>query len=730
MAPLQTKNLRVDEKPEGVRLLWFDVAGRSVNVLTQEVLADLEQAIDYVARDSSSRLFVLRSAKQSGFMAGADLHEFASIRTSNEAQAISARGQAVFGKLAGLRVPTISLIHGPCLGGGLEVALACDYRLVLDHPKTLLGLPEVELGLLPAWGGCQRLPRVIGLERALKVILAGHRPDAGEALSWELADATGATEPELAARLGLLMVQALREGKRPRSSLPLRTWRQRALEWTRFNRRLIYRSSEHILQRRVPDDMPAPFEALHAVRVGLSQGMEAGFAAEREAAGRLVLSRACQNLVNLFFRREEARKLPERLTAPSRTPIKRIAVVGAGIMGAGIAQLAAIRGCEVIVQEVNEATLGAGIARIKGLFQKAVQNGILTQDAADQKLLSIKATTAWEGLGAVELAVEAVSENLQIKQAVFRELEQRTRPGTMLCTNTSSLLVGQIQQDLKHPERLAGLHFFNPVHKMPLVEVIRAASTGEPVLADLCRWAVALGKTPVLVKDSPGFIVNRILMPSLAEAVLLARQGVAVASIDHAMRRFGMPMGPLELLDQVGIDVAADIARSLEPIFVKRWGSEARLTRLGATFELMRQSAWLGQKTGIGFYRYKGKKKKVNHQAVEFLASSAGQDEDRSLADLSKAMQAAQARERLVLLMVNEAAECLEEGLADDAAAIDLAMVLGTGWAPHRGGPLQYADDRGRNQVIQALAALAEQIGPRFEPGKGLRSWAAKEATR
>jgi 3-hydroxyacyl-CoA dehydrogenase/enoyl-CoA hydratase/3-hydroxybutyryl-CoA epimerase len=270
---LQTKNLRVDDKPEGVRLLWLDVAGRAVNVLTPEVLADLEKAIKRVAADQEARLFVLRSEKRSGFIAGADLHDFTKIRASEEARTASALGQRVFGQLADLRIPSIALVHGPCLGGGLEVALACDYRLVLDHPKTQLGLPEVELGLLPAWGGCQRLPRVIGLERALQVILAGRRLDARVALRWGLADAIGATEPELAARLSLLMVEALRRGKRPRHRLPLHTWRQRALEWTRFNRRFIFRSSERLLQRRVPDDMPAPFEALRAVTVGVNQGM-------------------------------------------------------------------------------------------------------------------------------------------------------------------------------------------------------------------------------------------------------------------------------------------------------------------------------------------------------------------------------------------------------------------------------------------------------------------------
>jgi 3-hydroxyacyl-CoA dehydrogenase/enoyl-CoA hydratase/3-hydroxybutyryl-CoA epimerase len=307
-------------------------------------------------------------------------------------------------------------------------------------------------------------------------------------------------------------------------------------------------------------------------------------------------------------------------------------------------------------------------------------------------------------------------------------LEENTGPETVLCTNTSSLCVQQIEADLKRPERLAGLHFFNPVHKMPLVEVIRAPATAERVLADLYRWSVALGKTPVIVKDSPGFVVNRVLMPYLAEAVLLASQDVAISVIDQTMRRFGMPMGPLELIDQVGIDVAAHIARGMASLFAGRWQNEPRLQQLPDTFERMQKNGWLGQKAAVGFYRYQGKKRKVHAAAAQLLSGDAAHDGE-GLGGLSKAMQASQARERLVLLMANEAAACLDEGLAGNASAIDLAMVLGTGWAPHRGGPLRYARDRGWPEVLQALETLAQHLGPRFEPCAGVKRLAGQEVT-
>ena len=726
VAVFQTDNLRLEERPEGVRVLWLDAAGRALNVFTRQVLADVEQGIEHVNLDEGARLLVLRSEKPSGFMAGADLHEFSSVQKPEDAEAISAFGQNVFNKLAGLRVPTIAIVHGPCLGGGLEATLACDYRLVLDHPKTQLGLPEVEIGLVPGWGGCQRLPRVVGLERALQMILAGRRLNAQDALRWGLADATGSSEQELAAKLALLMVNALRDGKRPRGRLPLRTWRQRVLESSPLGRRMVYRVAERLLRRRVPDDMPAPYEALRAVQAGISQGIEAGLAAERKAARRLATSRASRNLIHLFFQREAARKPYEGYDRGAVRPIHRVAVVGAGTMGAGIAQLAAIRGCAVTVREVNDNALTAGMQRIAELFHKAVENRVLAREAALQKLEAIRGTTAWDGFAETDLVVEAVVEDLQIKQALFRDLEERTSAGAILATNTSSFLVSDIVQG-KYPERVGGLHFFNPVHKMPLVEVIQAQRTTEQTLAGLSAWAAALGKTPVAVKDSPGFLVNRVLMPYLAEAVLLAAEGMALDLVDQSMRRFGMPMGPFELLDQVGLDVATHIARSMAPIFAKRWTANAALERLPETFEQFQENHWLGQKSGLGFYCYQRGKKKVNREAPSLLQPIEGQDAALRIRTLPRAAQIAQGRERLVLLMVNEAAACVGEGLVADDETLDLAMVLGTGWAPHRGGPLRYATDRGVGEVVDALAALEGILGPRFAPCATLRARANRQ---
>lgn len=703
-----TANLRVENNGNGLATLWLDVADRPVNVFNRQVLADLGAALNQLAADRSLQVLIVRSAKPAGFIAGADLHEFTLVQSPADATLLSGHGQQLFDRLAQLPVPTIAVIHGPCLGGGLEFALACDYRLVVDHPKTQLGLPELELGLLPGWGGTQRLPRVIGLEPALRMILGTRRLKASEALRWGLADGL-ATEAGIEPAIAEWADRARKEGKRPKSGLPLRGWPQRLLESHSLGRYLIFRGAERTLRQRVPDDMPAPWQALQAIRVGVGQGMAAGLAYERDAIGRLAMTPACHQLVNLFFQREKSRQLP----AEQVRPIRRVGVVGAGTMGAGIAQLAAVKNFQVVVQEINQPALDAGMRKIDDLYRKAVEHRLLSADEAARQFAAIGRTTKWHGFEDVDLVVEAVIEDLDLKRTVFQELERRVPPTAILATNTSSLLVEQLQKDREHPRRVAGLHFFNPVHKMPLVEVVRASASDESTVAVLTRFAIDLGKIPAVVKDSPGFLVNRILMPYLNEAVLLLGESrLTVGQLDRTMRKFGMPVGPCELLDQVGIDVAAHIEESMRPAFAQRFAANPAFAR-------MRDLGWLGQKSGIGFYRYAGEKKKENLEV--FAELPRGLKTERVSLEIGDGPLLVDARDRMILLMVNEAAACVGEGLAAGPDAIDLAMVFGTGWAPHRGGPLHYADQRGLNESARRLAELARNHGPRFEPCRELR---------
>jgi 3-hydroxyacyl-CoA dehydrogenase/enoyl-CoA hydratase/3-hydroxybutyryl-CoA epimerase len=382
-------------------------------------------------------------------------------------------------------------------------------------------------------------------------------------------------------------------------------------------------------------------------------------------------------------------------------------------MGAGIAQLAAIRGCEVVVREINTLALAAGVLRIKALFDRALERGPISPDEYKRKLNSIQGTTAWKGFADLDLVIEAVVEDASAKRAVFQELEKQAPPSAILVTNTSFLGVRPFQEGIKHPERVAGLHFFNPVHKMPLIEVVQTPATSRQTIASLMQWAIDLGKTPVLVNDSPGFVVNRVLFPYLNEAVLLVEEGMPVKRVDQTMHRFGMPMGPLELLDQVGLDVAAQIANAMAPVLGEHFPASGGLGR-------MREKRWLGQKSGRGFYVYRKRKKRVHLGAVTALRTKAPAGSGAWMDGLTPHDQMLVARDRMVGLMVNEAAACLGEGLAENAATIDLAMVLGTGWAPHRGGPLQYGRDRGYAEVVRFLGVLAGRFGARFEPGAEL----------
>ena len=690
MTIFKTANLQVERNGDFGHL-WLDVQDRPFNVFGRQVIADMHAALDAVEAESGIKYLFFGSKKPSGFLAGADIQEFTTIKTGAEAMELTATGQKLMNRVANLRIPTRAVIYGPCLGGGLEFALACDYRSIVDLPSTQVGLPEIELGLVPGWGGTQRLARVIGLEPALQVILQRKRLNAREAKAWGLVDTYHAKLDDIecytekdASRLGR---------KQPKDGLPLRTWRQKLLESTPLGRMIIFSAASSLVKKKTPEDMPAPAEALECIRVGLSQGIEAGLQREREAIGRLATTTASRNLVTIFFLMMNAKKADGAGSDGEVKPCKKIGVVGAGTMGAGIAQLALVKGYDVVVQEVNDAALAAGMKKIEDLLNKAAGARALARRGEAEDLVG--RTTKWKA-SRMWTSSSRLPSRIRQEACPFPHDGQPCRPDAVLATNTSSLSVKQMQEGLKHPER-AGLHFFNPVHKMPLVEVVRAPGTDERVVSLLVNFAAHAGKTPVVCGDSPGFIVNRILTPYLNEAGVLLGEGLPVEAIDKTMKKFGMPMGPLELLDQVGLDVAAHVSRSVAPAFGERLQPHPALPRMG-------EMGCLGQKAGKGFYLYGKKKKKVNVEALAKLAAELGMKPTEAHVSPERVREA---RERMVCLMVNEAAMCLGEGLAERADVIDLAMVFGTGWAPHRGGPLPRRRPR-RRRGHQALEQLAQ----------------------
>ena len=728
MDPIQSNHIRIDPPIHGVATLWLDMADRRLNVLNHDVLAELEQALDSLAAEPDVRLLMVRSGNPSGFAAGADIREFPRLQDPDQAAQFSAFGQQVFDKLAQLPAPTIAVLHGVCLGGALELAMACDYRLAVQHPQTQLGLPEIELGLAPGWGGTQRLSRIVGLQRALQMILGRKRLDAAAALRWGLVDAVAKCEDDLPRQLRGLRQRALKSGKRRHAGRPARSWRQWPLESTSLGRRLLLNLARRQLAKHAPADMPAPWEALQAIEAGLARrGPEHGLSRERRAVKNLATSAACRNLVRLFLRFQQARQA----TAPAqprdgRPSPRRIGVVGTGTMGAGIVQLILLNGRRdndqhavdtLVIHQPTDSSLSRGLGRVQALLDKAVDRGLLSSSDARRSLASIQCTTRWEGFDRVDLVIESVTEDLGVKRKLFQELERRTRPSTILATNTSSLLVSQLQEGLGHPSRVAGLHFFHPVHRIPLVEIVRAPATDDATIDALHRWACELGKAPLVVQDSRGFVVNRILMPYVNEAMLLLSEGMPADRIDHVMRRFGMPLGPLELLDRAGLDVAAHIALSMQPELGSRFAPNTLLER-------MCSRGWLGTKAGTGFYVYGARNSKRPNAALRRLARNGQRHSSNRAPD-----QLQQARDRMVGLMINESADCLAKGLLPSAEAIDLAMVLGTGWAPHRGGPLRHCDSLGLQRAVRQLERLARQHGPRFQPtAELLRRAAAGES--
>jgi 3-hydroxyacyl-CoA dehydrogenase/enoyl-CoA hydratase/3-hydroxybutyryl-CoA epimerase len=701
--PFEFRHLRLTLDTRGVATVTFDVQGAPLNVFTDEVFVDLRSAVEELER-TPPRAVVFRSAKPSGFMAGADVHRIQRIETEAEVRAVLAAGHELFARIERLQFPTIAVIHGPCLGGGLEFALACRYRIARDDAQTKIGLPEVLLGLIPGWGGTQRLPRVVGLQRALGMILEGSTLSAPKALAAGLVDRI-APPDDFDTAVNEFIEQRLigRSARKPSRGLMATV-----LEGTWPGRKIVFRTARKRIAKRVRD-YPALPAALRAIEAGFGRP-DLGFTAERDEFVGVVFTPTARNLLELFLQRERARKLSTWVASGRKpAPIRKVAVVGAGVMGAGIAQLVALNGVPVVLKDINDEIVAAGKKKIEALTAEGVKKGAISPAEAEAATRNVSVTSAWEPLAGSDLVIEAVVEREDVKREVFRRLAAELDPSAVLASNTSALSVTRLAGSVPHPERVAGLHFFNPVHRMQLVEVVRAPTTDDHTIATLVDLVRKLGKVPVVVADGPGFLVNRVLFPYLDEAVRLVTEGAGAREVDEVAKRFGMPMGPLELLDQIGIDIAADVARTFAALARDPGPTPDRFA------EMVRDGA-LGKKAGRGFYEYRNDKR---GSPTRWAGAGAGSG---AAPNFSTAL----IEKRLVYPMINEAAKCLHEGVVHDAWVVDAAMVLGTGFAPFRGGPLRTADSIGLAAVVRDLDVLRAQYGERFEPAPLLRARAAE----
>jgi 3-hydroxyacyl-CoA dehydrogenase / enoyl-CoA hydratase / 3-hydroxybutyryl-CoA epimerase len=664
---------KMDRDADGVVWLALDKPGTSANVLSSEVLIELGALVGGLAAAPPLALIV-RSAKPSGFIAGADIREFTAFKGPEDAFALIRAGQGVLDRLEALPCPTIAAIHGFALGGGLELALACRYRIAVNDESLALGFPEVQLGIHPGFGGTVRAVRVVGVRQAMQLMLTGKPVRADKALKIGLVDRlVSAQELEGAARaIALDPPRAHRPPllERLLSTAPLRPFVKSAL----------LRELETRVRR---EHYPAPY-AMVDLWARFGPRDPASFEAEARSIAELFGTATARNLIRVFMLQDRLKNSASK----SPIPIKHVHVVGAGVMGGDIAAWSALRGCTVTLEDRSLDYVEPALERARALFEKRVRDPAKRAAAAAR----LSADVAGEGVAAADVVIEAIFEDLDAKLALYARLEPRMQPSAWLATNTSSLTLEPLAARLARPERLVGLHFFNPVAQMPLIEIVRAEVTDAGVAQAASAFARRLDKLPLPCRSSPGFMVNRVLMPYLHEAMFAAQEGVPLAVIDAAATDFGMPMGPMELADVVGLDVASHVGE----IIAAELGRPAPdLGELKARVAAQK----LGKKKREGFYVWKDGK------PVKPAARG-----DVAPVDLV---------DRMILALVNECVACLRERVVEDADLVDAAVIFGTGFAPFRGGPLTYARSVGVVTITQRLAALAERYGSRFRPDAG-----------
>jgi 3-hydroxyacyl-CoA dehydrogenase/enoyl-CoA hydratase/3-hydroxybutyryl-CoA epimerase len=705
------------ELADGVATLLLDLPGESVNTLSPEVGAEFDALLTRLEKDQTVKAIVLASGKRDGFIAGAKLEMIQAVKTAAEAEDLSRQGQAGFDRLEALEKPVVAAIHGACLGGGLEWALACRYRVASNDPKTQLGLPEVMLGLLPGAGGTQRLPRLIGIASALDLILAGKTVKVKKALALGIIDEAcpAAVLRQVAAERARALADGSLKPRRPMACKPagLAAAQLALLESNPLGRAVLFAKAREQLLKKTRGNYPAPEAALEAIRIGAAKGMAAGLAAEARAFGRLAVSDVSRRLVEIFFA-QTAMKRESGLADPSvkARKVERVGVLGGGLMGSGIAYVTVNAGLPVRLREQNDAAAAKALSNVGTIFAQRVKRKSLERLDRDAVLRLITTTTGWDGLSQVDVLVEAVFEDLKLKREMLREFEAVNTRG-IFATNTSSIPIAEIASVATRPEAVIGMHYFSPVNKMPLLEVIPTPRTAPEVIATAVALGKRQGKTVIIVGDVPGFYTNRVLGPYMNEAAWLLVEGAAIDELDAALVGFGYPVGPITLLDEVGIDVGAKVSKILHA------GYGARMKPPDA-LEVVLASGRLGRKNGKGFYTYgEGKKKVVDASVYDLLPGGRGR----------KRFPRAEMAERLALSLVNEAARALGDGIVRSPRDGDIGAVFGIGFPPFRGGPFRMADAMGAKQVVEKLERLRQQLGDRFEPAPLLLEQARRGGT-
>jgi len=698
-APAEARNFRV-EIADGIATVLLDEPGEAVNTLSAEVGEEFDAILGSLERDGRVKAIVFASGKKDGFVAGANIKMFAAFHDADAAEALARKAQAGFDRLEAFPKPVVAAIHGACLGGGLEWAMACHYRIATNDPRTQLGQPEIQLGLIPGAGGTQRLPRLVGIAAALDIILAGKSVKARKAGKLGLVDEVVPAPlllPVARDRARALADRKLR--RTPPSPSGVEAVQRLALEGNPIGRGVLFSQAAKQVAKKTKGHYPAPLAALEAVRVGYEKGVQKGLEREARLFGELTQTPVAKRLIEIFFATTALKKdTGVDDAAVKARKVSRVGVLGGGLMGSGIAYVTVNAGIPVRVRERDDAAAAKALASVRGILDDRVKRRSIDrlERAATMRLLTT--TTDWSGLESVDVLVEAVFEDLALKHEMVRAFEAVNAKG-IFASNTSSIPIGKIAEASRRPESVLGMHYFSPVHKMPLLEVIVTDRTGPEATATAVALGKKQGKTVIVVRDGPGFYTSRVLGPYMNEAAWLLVEGAAVEELDRALVAYGFPVGPITLLDEVGIDVGAKVAHILHGAFGDRMKAPEAL-------EAVVKAGRLGRKNGKGFYTYGGKEKRVDETVYDLVPGGRAR----------KRFEPEEMQERVALQMVNEAIRCLGEGILRSARDGDVGAVFGLGFPPFRGGPFRVADEMGPKELLSRIERWRDRFGARFEP--------------
>ncbi len=695
---------------DGVAVIVYDQPGVPVNTLNTRVAPVFAHIFDLIEQESAIFAAVLCSGKPDSWIAGADIDELARVRTAADGEALSRGGQQLLDRLAALQKPVVAAMHGAALGGGLEVALACRHRIATDHVKTILALPEVQLGLIPGAGGTQRLPRTVGLQVALDMMLTGKNIRAKKALQIGLVHEL--VHPSILRAVAMERARQLGRGESPTLRARKHGATDMLLEDNALGRKLVFKQARETVLAKTKGHYPAPLAAIDAVQRGYTDGVSEGLAEEARRFGALTVSDVSRQLVYLFFATTALKKDSGATIDAEATPVRKVGILGAGFMGAGIASVAVQQPTLVRMRDASLDRIASGWRAVRDVLRERLKRKQITRQQFDDMLSRLSGTTDYSGFASAELVIEAVFEDLAVKHQVLREVEAAA-PHAIFASNTSTIPIADIAQASARPDRVLGMHFFSPVHKMPLLEVIVTPHTSASTTATAVQYGRTLGKTVIVVRDGPGFYVNRILAPYLNESGKLLDDGASIDALDEALVKFGFPVGPATLLDEVGLDIAGKSGPIMAAAFGERMRPSTTLLRVI-------DSGRVGRKARRGFYRYDRKGKRDGVDEDVYALTPAG--------SVRRVYSVEEIRQRTVLPMLNEAVRCLDEGIVRSARDGDIGAVFGIGFPPFLGGPFRYLDTIGAAVLVQQLDALNRQFPGRYEPAPLLRAMATSGA--